>query len=125
MADGLLVATFALSIGAAIYPWLIPLCGVLMSFLVISGHSYFHRRDNFRMFYFNLTFMDIKEWRISHALSHHAFTNSLIDIELLVLEPLFVWQPNKDAKGFVARYVSWIYGPLVYSLFFVVEIFKK
>lgn len=77
------------------------------------------------MYYFNLSFMSYREWRVSHALSHHLFTNSLVDMEMMLLEPFFCWLPNPTAKGFINRYISWAYGPLVYSLFFVMDIMKR
>lgn len=125
ISDGLLAAVFGLAILTTSYPMLIPVTTVLLSFLLVSGHNYLHLRDNFRMFYTNLTFMNFAEWRVTHAMSHHMFTNSLVDIELLWLAPMLCWIPRADAKGWVARYVSWLYSPLVYASFFVLEIFKR
>lgn len=96
-----------------------------MAYLVVAAHSYLHRRDNIRMYYFNLSFMSYREWRVSHALSHHLFTNSLVDMEMMIMEPFLCWFPNPTAKGFINRYISWAYGPLIYSLFFVMDIMKR
>lgn len=69
--------------------------------------------------------MSYREWRVSHALSHHLYTNSLVDMEMMLLEPFFCWFPDTMAKGFISRYLSWVYGPLIYSMLFVMEILKR
>lgn len=117
--------TFAAAILSTRFYWFFAIAAVTMTWVIITGHNYFHRKDNFRMTYFNLGFMSYREWRVSHALSHHLYTNSLVDMEVMWLEPMFVWLPNPNTKGFINQYISWIYGPIIYSLFFIVEFFKK
>lgn len=90
------------------------LTSLLLTWTVISAHNYFHRKDNFRMTYFNLTFLNYKEWRISHALSHHLYPNSLFDLEITLFEPFLCWIPK--TKNFIQRYISWIYGPILYGI---------
>ena len=34
-------------------------------------------------FYFDLSLTSSRDWRISHGLSHHVFTNMHLDIEVL------------------------------------------
>lgn len=36
------------------------LCGFVLSWLAIAGHNFFHKKDNFRMYYFDLTMMPSK-----------------------------------------------------------------
>lgn len=120
-----MVATFATACLSFLVPALTFVSALFMTWVIIAGHNYFHRRDNFRMRYFNLTFMNYREWRVSHALSHHLFTNSLVDMEVMWLEPLLCWLPNPLSKGLLNRYVSWAYGPFVYALFFVVDFLKR
>lgn len=55
-------------------------------------------RDNFRMYYFNLLFTNFRAGR-SHALSHHMFPNSLLDMKLMAPEPLMI-KKNLDATLF-------------------------
>lgn len=88
-------------------------------------HNFFHRRDNFRMVYFNFSLMSYRELRISHALSHHMYPNSLHDMQLFLLEPFICYIPNKNMKGKVRRYASWIYEPVMWGLLFIGEIFKR
>jgi hypothetical protein len=33
------------------------LAGIILNFLVVSAHNFFHMKDNFRMYYFDLSFM--------------------------------------------------------------------
>nr|XP_022908492.1 cytochrome b5-related protein-like [Onthophagus taurus] len=69
----------------------------------VSAHNYFHLADNFRMFYFQLGFQSVKEWRVSHALSHHLFPNTIIDMEMHIFEPLATYFPK--IKSFLKRYL--------------------
>jgi hypothetical protein len=58
-----------------------------------------------------------REWRISHALSHHLYTNSLLDLELALFEPMMQWVPCRT-KSVVVRYVSWLYSFIIYAILF-------
>lgn len=117
--------TFAAAILSTRFYWFFPVSALTMTWVIITGHNYFHRKDNFRMNYFNLGFMNYREWRVSHALSHHLYTNSLVDIEVSGLEPMFCWLPNPITKNFINKYVSWIYGPFLYSLIYDVDFMRR
>ncbi|TMW40425.1 hypothetical protein DOY81_014494, partial [Sarcophaga bullata] len=71
------------------------LTALSLSWLSISAHNYFHQRDNWQMYTFNLTLLNFAEWRISHAMSHHVYTNSLYDLEVSLFEPFLCWVPNE------------------------------
>lgn len=101
------------------------LCSLFYTWCGISGHNYFHRRDNFRMYYFNLLFFNFRDWRVSHALSHHLYPNSLLDVEIVFMEPFFVWVPFKDAKNAMQRYGSFVYAPIIYALMYPMGFIKK
>lgn len=77
------------------------------------------------MMYFNLLFMSYRDWRLSHVLSHHMHTNSLLDVEVMIFEPFFIWTPSDKEKNWVQRYVSWIYTPIFYVGVFLLEFSKK
>lgn len=100
------------------------ICGLIYTWCGIAAHNFFHIRDNFRMKYFNILFMSYRDWRVSHVLSHHLYPNSLIDIELVFMEPFLVWKLNKD-KDWIRRYVSYIYSPFIYCIFYYTEYLKK
>lgn len=90
--------------------------GIVMSMTAIAAHNFFHKRDNFRMYYFDFSMLSSKGWRISHGLSHHLFANTLYDLEISSLEPFLQHLPTP--KGFVFRYISWLYSPIFYFLLY-------
>lgn len=112
--DSFLVALFFLSIFAVKY-WnflFAVLAGNFLAFLTIAAHNYFHRKDNFRMYYFNFSLMQVREWRISHVLSHHLHTNTIDDYEISSWQPLLQYLPveNKPLYG----YGQWLIAPLIW-----------
>lgn len=125
--DALLSLTFITSVLTARFDnsYLMLLSSLCLCWTVISAHNFFHRRDNFRMLYFNLSFFNYKEWRISHALSHHLYPNSLHDMEISFFEPFLCWIPNANTKGFIQRYLSWIYSPIIYASMCLDQLVKR
>lgn len=101
------------------------LTSILYTWVIIAGHNYLHIRDNFRMIYFNLSFMSYRDWRISHALSHHLFPNSLHDVEVLLFEPILCWLPSPKIKFWAQRYAAWVYTWILYAFLFIFEFLKK
>ncbi|KRT81011.1 hypothetical protein AMK59_6161, partial [Oryctes borbonicus] len=108
--DLLLVGTFAFSTLACRNwnYWFSIVAGYCLASLTTAAHNYFHQKDNFRMYYFNFSLMSFKEWRISHSLSHHLFTNTILDLEMLFFEPLFGYYPVN--KTFMKKYLPWLYS---------------
>ncbi|XP_026755386.1 cytochrome b5-related protein-like isoform X2 [Galleria mellonella] len=88
------------------------LSGFTLSGLITCAHNYFHRADSWRMFLFNFGGPSYKEWRISHAMSHHMHTNTLQDIELTMLEPFLKFMPYKDKSFWIQ--LGAFYWPLIY-----------
>lgn len=105
-------------------PYIMFVSGICMCYTVIAAHNFFHQRDNFRMLYFNLTFFNYKEWRISHAMSHHLFPNSLHDLEVVMFEPFFCWIPS-PMKSFTQRFLSWFYTPVIYTAMCLDQLVKR
>lgn len=91
--------------------------GFLIALNVITAHNFLHQKDNFRMYYFNLSFMTFRDWRVVHSLSHHLYPNSLLDLDISMFAPLFQFLPD-PSKTLWGRYGPWIYSPLVYSIMF-------
>lgn len=114
MIDSFLVILFILSILAAkYYNFLIGiLAGNFLAFLTIAAHNYFHQKDNFRMYYFNFSLLTVREWRISHVLSHHLHTNTIDDYEISSWEPFLQYLPTK--KSPLQRYGQWFVAPLMW-----------
>uniref|UniRef100_A0A1B0CJ83 Putative delta 6-fatty acid desaturase/delta-8 sphingolipid desaturase n=1 Tax=Lutzomyia longipalpis TaxID=7200 RepID=A0A1B0CJ83_LUTLO len=166
--DVLFIMTYVMAVAALVTKNYIVgfLAALTLTWCVICAHNYFHRRNNWRMYIFNLSFMSfnitsvintwlyivfagsfifsligfnashhhsgvvhegdaIREWRISHALSHHLYTNSLHDLEISLGEPFLCWIPDPKIKNWFQRYASWIYGPFIYCLIYISEFIKK
>lgn len=70
------------------------------------------------MYYFNLSLLNYREWRIQHAISHHLYPNSLYDLEVKLFEPFLCWTPDAS-KNVIQRYVSWLYSPVIYTAIFI------
>ncbi|PSN40733.1 Cytochrome b5-related protein [Blattella germanica] len=124
--DFLCGSTLILAILAARYSsyFIGALSGYFLALTIIAAHNFFHQKDNFRMYYFDLSLMSSRDWRISHALSHHIYTNSVMDLELSLFEPVFQFLPD-PAKPAWARYGPLFYAPLIYSIMYMVEFFTR
>ncbi|KAA0195902.1 hypothetical protein HAZT_HAZT010028 [Hyalella azteca] len=101
---------------------------IFLALLVTASlyHSYLAAcgADNFRMYYFDLSLMASAEWRITHGLSHHLFTNTLYDFEISVLEPAMRFLPDPH-KHIMNKYVSPVACHLVLLFAFFVNGFKR
>ncbi|KAM7351849.1 cytochrome b5-related protein-like [Cochliomyia hominivorax] len=124
---GLILSTFIFSMASAKFDCLacLALAGASLVWTVVSSHNYFHRRDNWHMYAFNLGMLNFASWRVSHSLSHHIYPNSYLDMELSMFEPLLCWIPNPFIKSKMMRYVSWITEPISYVLIFFLETIKR
>ncbi|XP_050439634.1 cytochrome b5-related protein-like isoform X2 [Adelges cooleyi] len=72
------------------------LAGTVLALGLVGSHNFTHLKDNWRMYYIQLGLMSIREWRISHVLSHHIYTNTVQDLEMTLLYPFLHWYPTKD-----------------------------
>ncbi|XP_077295248.1 cytochrome b5-related protein-like [Arctopsyche grandis] len=113
------VATFACSIAAccmssnvAKIVWCMA-ASLFMVWTVICAHNFTHKKDNWRMYFYNFNFVPSRVWRVTHVLSHHLYTNTLQDYEISTFEPIFIWMPNKT-KNFINKYVAQAYAIIVY-----------
>lgn len=90
------------------------LSGIFLLWMVVIAHNYFHQKDNWRMYCFNLSLLNYREWRVSHAMSHHLYTNTYYDLEITMFEPFLQWIPRP--KTTVQKIVAPIISPLVWTL---------
>lgn len=54
------------------------IAGLVLGMCIVGAHNFFHKRDNFRMYYMDLSPLSSFEWRLSHALSHHMYPNTVL-----------------------------------------------
>ncbi|XP_056633123.1 cytochrome b5-related protein-like [Diorhabda sublineata] len=116
--DSLLVLTFVLSI-LAVKMWSFGmgmLAGLFLGMLTVAGHNYFHMKDNIRMYYFQFSTLLVRDWRISHALSHHLYTNTIIDLEIIMFEPILQYLPIKKTP--LKKALSVLSAPIVWATLF-------
>lgn len=90
------------------------LSGVFLLWMLVAAHNFFHQKDNWRMFCFNLTLLNYTEWRVSHAMSHHLYTNSYYDLEISMFEPWLQWIPRPKTK--LQKIISPIVSPIVWTV---------
>ncbi|XP_017014055.2 cytochrome b5-related protein [Drosophila takahashii] len=116
----ILVSVFIFSWAGTILDSLVlqSVAGLALCWVATSTHNYFHQRDNWRMYTFNLTMMNFRNWRISHALSHHVYANSLHDLEMSMFEPFLCWIPDRHYASKTQRWISVIISPVVYVVLF-------
>ena len=69
------------------------LCAFVLQCLATISHNFWHQKRNWRMFTWDLTLYSSHDWRITHAISHHAFPNTAYDYEMMVFEPFLEFLP--------------------------------
>ncbi|CAG9857308.1 unnamed protein product [Phyllotreta striolata] len=125
MCDAMVAALLVLAILATVY-WnfyLAILAGLVLGMLTIAAHNYVHMKDNFRMYYFQFSMLQIRDWRISHALSHHLLTNTIADLEITMVEPLLLYLPG--AKTLKERAISVLVSPVLWLFFFHIPLIRR
>eukprot|EP00092_Neocalanus_flemingeri_P028442 GFUD01030884.1.p1 GENE.GFUD01030884.1~~GFUD01030884.1.p1 ORF type:complete len:449 (+),score=81.39 GFUD01030884.1:29-1348(+) len=92
-----------------------------------SAHNYFHLADKFawRRFYFDLSFVGSREWRISHALSHHLYTNTYADLEISSVEPFleFLPVPKGQFRRMLQHVISHVFAFVSYPASLIMRIY--
>lgn len=103
--------------------WLCPIAGYLVTSTAICSHNFLHKKDNFRMYFYTFSLMQLREWRIIHALSHHLHTNTVNDLEISNLEPMLQYLPIE--KSLMSRYGPMFYSPILWGLSFHNNLIKR
>jgi hypothetical protein len=73
--------------------------GSLLACLANTSHNFWHLKDTWRVFTFDLCLFSSYEWRISHAYSHHTFPNTILDVEIWSFEPYLEFLPLDKKKN--------------------------
>lgn len=97
--------------------YLAGLAGVFLLWMLVAAHNFFHQKDNWRMLCFNLSLLNYREWRVSHAMSHHLYPNTYYDLEISMFEPFLQWIPRP--KTTVQKIFSPILSPVVWTLLII------
>lgn len=90
------------------------LSGLFLLWMLVIAHNYFHQKNNWRMLCFNLSLLNYREWRVSHAMSHHLYTNSYYDLEISMFEPWLQWIPRP--KTTFQKIAAPIFSPIVWTI---------
>eukprot|EP01031_Cornospumella_fuschlensis_P042352 gene42352-51727_t len=99
------------------------LSGILLSLVSISSHNFYHHKDNWRMYCFDLSGFSSLEWRISHVYSHHSYPNSLFDYEIMGFNDFLSYLPIP--KSTLALIRSFAAVLIVFPLAMVMASFKR
>ncbi|KAH0944819.1 hypothetical protein HN011_001180 [Eciton burchellii] len=124
--DSLMIMTFVMSLAAVIvHSYILTVfAGIFLTWTTIAAHNFFHMKDNFRMYYFDLSTLSSRDWRISHVMSHHMYPNTLWDYEIYLAEPFLQWLPYKN-KSFLTRMISRIISPIIWMMLYFHENLKR
>lgn len=90
--------------------------GFILSLLMMCAHNYFHLRDNWRMYSFDISMFSSHEWRISHAYSHHAFPNTMLDYEVAAFEPFLRFLPYADKGSLLSLIGTFLFVTIMMPL---------
>lgn len=79
------------------------LAGLVLFLNINCSHNFYHKKDNWRMYCWDLGLLSSYEWRITHAISHHVYTNTIWDFELSDFEPHvdFTVRPKNVVQRFL------------------------
>ncbi|XP_047528788.1 cytochrome b5-related protein-like [Vanessa atalanta] len=96
------------------------IASVSLAMLTVTCHNFIHRRTNWRMYLFNMSMWSYRDFRVSHVISHHLYTNTLMDLEISSLEPFLFYNPREDKPlharfGFITEY---FFFPFLFLLTF-------
>lgn len=93
------------------------LSGVFVLWMLVTAHNFFHQKNNWRMYCFNLSLLNYRDWRVSHAMSHHLYPNTYYDLEISMFEPFLQWIPRP--KSAIQKIASPIVSPIVWTVLIV------
>ncbi len=86
--------------------------GICSGFSAICAHNFVHLKENWRKYYFDLCVSCSYDWRITHTFSHHAYANTVLDLELS-FRPNYEFLPNRP-KSWHLKNIAIFYSPILY-----------
>ncbi|KAB0793079.1 hypothetical protein PPYR_12699 [Photinus pyralis] len=124
MVDGMFAGAILVGVLAAIHGTFILaiVAGLILGVCTVAAHSYYHRKDNFRMYYNDIALLPSRSWRIIHVLSHHGYTNSVADLQSYGFDPFVQVYPCQ--KSTIYKALS-ILTPLTWPTFIPLIYFSR
>jgi hypothetical protein len=95
--------------------------GLNLALLANCAHNFFHQKNNWRMYSFDLTTHSSHEWRITHCYSHHMFPNTINDYEVTAFEPFVQFLP-RSSKGMFTQLFTAICMVMIFSLVMIMVV---
>jgi hypothetical protein len=103
------------------WAFLTSLAGLNLALLANCAHNFFHQKNNWRMYSFDLTTHSSHEWRITHCYSHHMFPNTINDYEITAFEPFVQFLP-RSSKGPLTQLFTAVCMVVIFSLVMVMVV---
>ncbi|KAI8608722.1 hypothetical protein BC830DRAFT_1174178 [Chytriomyces sp. MP71] len=92
----------------------------------LSAHNFFHQRNNWRMWTHDVTGFTVAQWRTSHAMSHHFFANTMMDMEVSHWEPFMYLLPKQQGPvGKGAHVLAVIGANIMMGLASTISLFQQ
>lgn len=104
--------------------WISVASGIFLGMVFSLSHNFFHQKPTWRMYIWDLSLLSSRDWRITHAFSHHLYTSTYYDLELASWEPFAIFIPGLS-KTFIQKYIAPVYITIVYGLVTIIEYTKK
>ncbi|XP_030041312.2 cytochrome b5-related protein [Manduca sexta] len=93
-----------------------------LAWMTVAAHNYIHKKTNWRMYLFNFSLWSYRDFRVSHALSHHLYPNTLMDLEISAFEPMILWNPRK--KPLYAKF-AFLLEQITFPFLFMINFTKR
>lgn len=77
------------------------------------------------MYVWDLGLLSSYEWRITHAISHHCYTNSIIDFEISIVEPMIDYRVYATKSLWHRSHLSLMFILIILPLMLFIELFKR
>lgn len=97
------------------------LTGVLSFAMLGVGHNFIHQKTSVFRFCADVTLFGSYQWTVSHALSHHTYTNLEIDIEIQAMEPFIYYLANKPKNPVI----NVLFGHLLFTFLGVLNYIRR
>lgn len=95
--------------------------GIFCFAMLGVGHNFIHQKTSLLRFCADVTLFGSYQWTVSHALSHHTYTNLEIDIEIQAMEPFIYYLANKPKNPAI----NVVFGHLLFIFLGVLNYIRR